>query len=154
MFLLTIIQVVKSFAILFAMQNLGIWHNTEEDSSVNALWCVTMWPPLHSIHEGLRVWFSMLVAVCFCWVMCFDITHILSNLRTNVMFKESDMYGLRRGILSFTCNDVLFPLFSLPFFHVSCPFSFLSAVSDSCFRNLAEDRSGINLKDLVHDPSL
>ncbi|XP_014905000.1 gephyrin b isoform X5 [Poecilia latipinna] len=27
-------------------------------------------------------------------------------------------------------------------------------VSDSCFRNLAEDRSGINLKDLVHDPSL
>ncbi|XP_036066285.1 gephyrin b isoform X9 [Oryzias melastigma] len=26
-------------------------------------------------------------------------------------------------------------------------------VSDSCFRNLAEDRSGINLKDLVHDPS-
>uniref|UniRef100_A0A674PQW6 Gephyrin n=1 Tax=Takifugu rubripes TaxID=31033 RepID=A0A674PQW6_TAKRU len=30
---------------------------------------------------------------------------------------------------------------------------FLS-VSDSCFRNLAEDRSGVNLKDLVHDPSL
>uniref|UniRef100_A0A8C9SH02 Gephyrin n=1 Tax=Scleropages formosus TaxID=113540 RepID=A0A8C9SH02_SCLFO len=29
-----------------------------------------------------------------------------------------------------------------------------SALSDSCFRNLAEDRSGINLKDLVHDPSL
>lgn len=28
------------------------------------------------------------------------------------------------------------------------------AVSDSCFRNLAEDRSGVNLKDLVHDPSL
>nr|XP_046229664.1 gephyrin b isoform X6 [Scatophagus argus] len=27
-------------------------------------------------------------------------------------------------------------------------------VSDSCFRNLAEDRSGLNLKDLVHDPSL
>uniref|UniRef100_A0A8C9VE45 Gephyrin n=1 Tax=Scleropages formosus TaxID=113540 RepID=A0A8C9VE45_SCLFO len=27
-------------------------------------------------------------------------------------------------------------------------------VSDSCFRNLAEDRSGINLKDLIHDPSL
>ncbi|KAM4713047.1 gephyrin b isoform 6-T6 [Anableps anableps] len=27
-------------------------------------------------------------------------------------------------------------------------------MSDSCFRNLAEDRSGINLKDLVHDPSL
>ncbi|XP_015224781.1 gephyrin b isoform X2 [Cyprinodon tularosa] len=27
-------------------------------------------------------------------------------------------------------------------------------VSDSCYRNLAEDRSGINLKDLVHDPSL
>uniref|UniRef100_A0A667YJE0 Gephyrin n=1 Tax=Myripristis murdjan TaxID=586833 RepID=A0A667YJE0_9TELE len=27
-------------------------------------------------------------------------------------------------------------------------------VSDSCFKNLAEDRSGINLKDLVHDPSL
>uniref|UniRef100_A0A8C4YZC4 Gephyrin b n=1 Tax=Gadus morhua TaxID=8049 RepID=A0A8C4YZC4_GADMO len=27
-------------------------------------------------------------------------------------------------------------------------------LSDSCFRNLAEDRSGINLKDLVHDPSL
>ncbi|XP_067895543.1 gephyrin isoform X1 [Heterodontus francisci] len=27
-------------------------------------------------------------------------------------------------------------------------------VSDSCFRNLAEDRSGINLKDLVQDPSL
>uniref|UniRef100_A0A8K9V7K5 Gephyrin n=1 Tax=Oncorhynchus mykiss TaxID=8022 RepID=A0A8K9V7K5_ONCMY len=30
----------------------------------------------------------------------------------------------------------------------------LHPVSDSCFRNLAEDRSGINLKDLVHDPSL
>uniref|UniRef100_A0A4W5JIQ3 Gephyrin n=1 Tax=Hucho hucho TaxID=62062 RepID=A0A4W5JIQ3_9TELE len=30
----------------------------------------------------------------------------------------------------------------------------LSTVSDSCFRNLAEDRSGVNLKDLVHDPSL
>ncbi|XP_077075623.1 gephyrin b isoform X8 [Siphateles boraxobius] len=29
-----------------------------------------------------------------------------------------------------------------------------SEVSDSCFRNLAEDRSGVNLKDLVHDPSL
>ncbi|XP_056402176.1 gephyrin isoform X18 [Hyla sarda] len=27
-------------------------------------------------------------------------------------------------------------------------------MSDSCFRNLAEDRSGINLKDLVQDPSL
>ncbi|XP_017332234.1 gephyrin isoform X8 [Ictalurus punctatus] len=27
-------------------------------------------------------------------------------------------------------------------------------VSDSCFRNLADDRSGFNLKDLVHDPSL
>ncbi|XP_005731179.1 gephyrin b isoform X5 [Pundamilia nyererei] len=27
-------------------------------------------------------------------------------------------------------------------------------MSDSCFRNLAEDRSGVNLKDLVHDPSL
>uniref|UniRef100_A0A8C2ZL27 Gephyrin n=1 Tax=Cyclopterus lumpus TaxID=8103 RepID=A0A8C2ZL27_CYCLU len=25
---------------------------------------------------------------------------------------------------------------------------------DSCFKNLAEDRSGVNLKDLVHDPSL
>uniref|UniRef100_A0A8C0ZEV7 Gephyrin n=1 Tax=Cyanistes caeruleus TaxID=156563 RepID=A0A8C0ZEV7_CYACU len=30
----------------------------------------------------------------------------------------------------------------------------LTVVSDSCFRNLAEDRSGINLKDLVQDPSL
>uniref|UniRef100_A0A674IH28 Gephyrin n=1 Tax=Terrapene triunguis TaxID=2587831 RepID=A0A674IH28_9SAUR len=30
----------------------------------------------------------------------------------------------------------------------------LDNVSDSCFRNLAEDRSGINLKDLVQDPSL
>ncbi|XP_076873801.1 gephyrin b isoform X5 [Brachyhypopomus gauderio] len=27
-------------------------------------------------------------------------------------------------------------------------------VSDSCFHNLAEDRSGVNLKELVHDPSL
>ncbi|XP_028915763.2 gephyrin isoform X6 [Ornithorhynchus anatinus] len=27
-------------------------------------------------------------------------------------------------------------------------------MSDSCFRNLAEDRSGLNLKDLVQDPSL
>ncbi|XP_043553862.1 gephyrin isoform X6 [Chiloscyllium plagiosum] len=32
--------------------------------------------------------------------------------------------------------------------------SVLEQVSDSCFRNLAEDRSGINLKDLVQDPSL
>uniref|UniRef100_A0A8B9Q0Z1 Uncharacterized protein n=1 Tax=Apteryx owenii TaxID=8824 RepID=A0A8B9Q0Z1_APTOW len=30
----------------------------------------------------------------------------------------------------------------------------LILLSDSCFRNLAEDRSGINLKDLVQDPSL
>ncbi|XP_042318463.1 gephyrin isoform X9 [Sceloporus undulatus] len=30
----------------------------------------------------------------------------------------------------------------------------LCLLSDSCFRNLAEDRSGINLKDLVQDPSL
>ncbi|XP_039182825.1 gephyrin isoform X6 [Crotalus tigris] len=30
----------------------------------------------------------------------------------------------------------------------------MSEVSDSCFRNLAEDRSGINLKDLIQDPSL
>lgn len=29
-----------------------------------------------------------------------------------------------------------------------------SSVSDSCYKNLAEDRSGVNLKDLVHDPSL
>uniref|UniRef100_A0A3Q1FPM3 Gephyrin n=1 Tax=Acanthochromis polyacanthus TaxID=80966 RepID=A0A3Q1FPM3_9TELE len=27
-------------------------------------------------------------------------------------------------------------------------------LSDSCYKNLAEDRSGVNLKDLVHDPSL
>lgn len=33
-------------------------------------------------------------------------------------------------------------------------FPFAVPVSDSCFRNLAEDRSGVNLKDLVHDPSL
>ncbi|KAF5898622.1 gephyrin isoform X7, partial [Clarias magur] len=31
---------------------------------------------------------------------------------------------------------------------------YAAQLSDSCFRNLAEDRSGINLKDLVHDPSL
>ncbi|XP_034096047.1 gephyrin b [Gymnodraco acuticeps] len=31
---------------------------------------------------------------------------------------------------------------------------YLEKVSDSCFRNLAEDRSGVNLKDLIHDPSL
>uniref|UniRef100_A0A8D3BRR9 Gephyrin n=1 Tax=Scophthalmus maximus TaxID=52904 RepID=A0A8D3BRR9_SCOMX len=30
----------------------------------------------------------------------------------------------------------------------------LHLFSDSCFKNLAEDRSGVNLKDLVHDPSL
>ncbi|KAL2099009.1 hypothetical protein ACEWY4_005489 [Coilia grayii] len=34
------------------------------------------------------------------------------------------------------------------------PLHAVQRVSDSCFRNLAEDRSGINLKDLVHDPSL
>uniref|UniRef100_A0A671WYD0 Gephyrin n=1 Tax=Sparus aurata TaxID=8175 RepID=A0A671WYD0_SPAAU len=28
------------------------------------------------------------------------------------------------------------------------------SIIDSCFKNLAEDRSGVNLKDLVHDPSL
>lgn len=37
---------------------------------------------------------------------------------------------------------------------VLTPFPFVVPVSDSCFRNLAEDRSGVNLKDLVHDPSL
>uniref|UniRef100_A0A7N6AQI4 Gephyrin n=1 Tax=Anabas testudineus TaxID=64144 RepID=A0A7N6AQI4_ANATE len=31
---------------------------------------------------------------------------------------------------------------------------YLLNISDSCFKNLAEDRSGVNLKDLVHDPSL
>ncbi|KAJ4928742.1 hypothetical protein JOQ06_004368 [Pogonophryne albipinna] len=31
---------------------------------------------------------------------------------------------------------------------------YLEKVSDSCFRNIAEDRSGVNLKDLIHDPSL
>nr|XP_043902850.1 gephyrin a isoform X3 [Solea senegalensis] len=35
-----------------------------------------------------------------------------------------------------------------------CHFIMDSTVSDSCFKNLAEDRSGVNLKDLVHDPSL
>lgn len=37
---------------------------------------------------------------------------------------------------------------------VLTPFLVVVPVSDSCFRNLAEDRSGVNLKDLVHDPSL
>uniref|UniRef100_A0AAY4AH48 Gephyrin n=1 Tax=Denticeps clupeoides TaxID=299321 RepID=A0AAY4AH48_9TELE len=36
----------------------------------------------------------------------------------------------------------------------SSPFHPFKRMSDSCFRNLAEDRSGVNLKDLVHDPSL
>ncbi|KAK9956951.1 hypothetical protein ABG768_014651 [Culter alburnus] len=41
---------------------------------------------------------------------------------------------------------------SINFFMFECiPHVF---ISDSCFRNLAEDRSGVNLKDLVHDPSL
>lgn len=39
-------------------------------------------------------------------------------------------------------------------FSVLTPVPFVVPVSDSCFRNLAEDRSGVNLKDLVHDPSL
>lgn len=93
------------------------------DNNVNALWCVTVWPPLHRIHEGLRVWFSTLVVACFCWVMCFDITHILSNLRTNMTFKELDICGLQKGIILFPCNNVLFFLFSLFFFYVSHPFS-------------------------------
>ncbi|XP_076730106.1 gephyrin b isoform X8 [Maylandia zebra] len=37
---------------------------------------------------------------------------------------------------------------------LSPSFFLCTSVSDSCFRNLAEDRSGVNLKDLVHDPSL
>uniref|UniRef100_A0A4W6C7F9 Gephyrin n=1 Tax=Lates calcarifer TaxID=8187 RepID=A0A4W6C7F9_LATCA len=37
--------------------------------------------------------------------------------------------------------------------HVSS-FTLFVNISDSCFKNLAEDRSGVNLKDLVHDPSL
>lgn len=40
------------------------------------------------------------------------------------------------------------------FLCVSTPSPLVVPVSDSCFRNLAEDRSGVNLKDLVHDPSL
>uniref|UniRef100_A0A8C7RV44 Gephyrin n=1 Tax=Oncorhynchus mykiss TaxID=8022 RepID=A0A8C7RV44_ONCMY len=44
--------------------------------------------------------------------------------------------------------------FSLSFSLCLSPFLCISTVSDSCFRNLAEDRSGVNLKDLVHDPSL
>lgn len=43
--------------------------------------------------------------------------------------------------------------FSVLFCFVLILFLFF-LVSDSCFRNLAEDRSGINLKDLVQDPSL
>ncbi|XP_016137850.1 gephyrin-like [Sinocyclocheilus grahami] len=38
--------------------------------------------------------------------------------------------------------------------HLTAVAQSFEAVSDSCFRNLAEDRSGVNLKDLVHDPSL
>ncbi|KAK9960147.1 hypothetical protein ABG768_010222 [Culter alburnus] len=40
------------------------------------------------------------------------------------------------------------------YINVSTNHSEMSRLSDSCFRNLAEDRSGVNLKDLVHDPSL
>uniref|UniRef100_W5KWV5 Gephyrin n=1 Tax=Astyanax mexicanus TaxID=7994 RepID=W5KWV5_ASTMX len=38
--------------------------------------------------------------------------------------------------------------------HTHTLFCCTGTLSDSCYRNLAEDRSGINLKDLVHDPSL
>uniref|UniRef100_U3JRZ2 Gephyrin n=1 Tax=Ficedula albicollis TaxID=59894 RepID=U3JRZ2_FICAL len=56
-------------------------------------------------------------------------------------------------------NVILIPIFQeCSLFHsrkVSCQALRSDlAVSDSCFRNLAEDRSGINLKDLVQDPSL
>uniref|UniRef100_A0A8D2PGX6 Gephyrin n=1 Tax=Zosterops lateralis melanops TaxID=1220523 RepID=A0A8D2PGX6_ZOSLA len=37
---------------------------------------------------------------------------------------------------------------------ISQPLCPSESLLDSCFRNLAEDRSGINLKDLVQDPSL
>lgn len=46
--------------------------------------------------------------VFLCWVMCFDITHILSNLGTKVTFKEWDVFGLKMGIVLFSWNDVLF----------------------------------------------
>uniref|UniRef100_A0A8D0D933 Gephyrin n=1 Tax=Sander lucioperca TaxID=283035 RepID=A0A8D0D933_SANLU len=47
---------------------------------------------------------------------------------------------------------LFFSHFPLP---MSLSFSLSSSIlSDSCFRNLAEDRSGVNLKDLIHDPSL
>uniref|UniRef100_A0A671WYF4 Gephyrin n=1 Tax=Sparus aurata TaxID=8175 RepID=A0A671WYF4_SPAAU len=49
-------------------------------------------------------------------------------------------------------------LFFSTFFHSHMIYTFLRnttyILSDSCFKNLAEDRSGVNLKDLVHDPSL
>ncbi|KAM4600978.1 gephyrin b [Polymixia lowei] len=48
----------------------------------------------------------------------------------------------------------VFPQPSVPSAHCSLSPVFPQSLSDSCFRNLAEDRSGINLKDLVHDPSL
>lgn len=121
------------------------------DSNVNALLCVTVWPPLHRIHEGLRVWFSTLVVACFCWVMCFDITHILSNLRTNVTFKESDICGLQKGIILFPCNNVLFYsfLFSFPMSHILSPslslscLQWVTAASETLPRTAVESTSKI-----------
>ncbi len=95
----------------------------------------------------------MILHACSCvllWVMCFDITHILSNLRTNMTFKESDMYGLQRGILLFPCNDVPFSSLFSSLFHVSRPFSsslfclqWVTAASETLLRTAVESTSKI-----------
>ncbi|XP_059705732.1 gephyrin isoform X3 [Haemorhous mexicanus] len=61
-------------------------------------------------------------------------------------------HQIRVGVLTVTQVPKLVLLMMLPWeVHI---YMVLLQVSDSCFRNLAEDRSGINLKDLVQDPSL
>lgn len=66
-------------------------------------------------------------------------------------FEEESYYNYwTRSLFYF---HLYFFLFCTEYRLKGCALCFLS-VSDSCFRNLAEDRSGVNLKDLVHDPSL
>uniref|UniRef100_A0A7N8WQZ2 Gephyrin n=1 Tax=Mastacembelus armatus TaxID=205130 RepID=A0A7N8WQZ2_9TELE len=80
------------------------------------------------------------------------------------LIKSQNTFSLSSATSIFLSPFTLFFVFLHPVFSSSSPVSLYPSLhpsaittmtlSDSCFRNLAEDRSGINLKDLVHDPSL
>lgn len=75
------------------------------------------------------------------WLLLYDLLNKTSLLNLSLSFDHS--------LTVFVIFVVSIEMYKSPFSLCLC-----FTVSDSCFRNLAEDRSGVNLKDLVHDPSL